>query len=87
MYLLEVKAQLNKFFEAEGFALNYTLLHSLHNQDLSVSQVGHVTPYKIRKECYLFRSCFVDARRMLLFMDEQGFLLIEEVWLMHNTDT
>ena len=24
--------------------------------------------YKIKKECYLFKSCLVDARRMLLFM-------------------
>ena len=39
-----------------------------------------MTPYKIKKECHLLRSCLVDARRMLLFMVEQVFLPIEEVW-------
>ena len=38
-----------------------------------------MTPYKIKKECYLLRSCLVDTRRMLLFMVEQVFLPIE-VW-------
>ena len=45
-----------------------------------------MTPYKIKKECYLLRSCLVNARRMLLFMVEQVFLPVEEVWLIqiHN---
>ena len=43
--LLEVKAELYKFFETEGCTLN----DSLHNPDLSII----VAPYKIRKECYL----------------------------------
>ena len=30
--------------------------------------------YKIYKECYLLKSCPVDARRMLLFKVEQVFL-------------
>ena len=34
-------------------------------------------PYKIKKECYLLRSCLVGARRMLLFMVEQVCLLME----------
>ena len=42
--------------------------------------VSHVTPHKLKKECYLLRSCLVDARRMLLLMVEQVFLPIEEVW-------
>ena len=46
-----------------------------------------MTPYKIKKGCYLLRSCLVGARRMLLFMVEQVFLLMAEVWLMHNADT
>lgn len=33
-----------------------------------------MTPYKIKKE-----SCFVDARRMMLFM-------VEQVCLIHNAD-
>ena len=49
--------------------------------------MGHVTPYKIKKDCFLLRSCLVGARRMLLFMIEQVFLLMGEVWLVHNADT
>ena len=33
-----------------------------------------MTPYKIKKEGYLLRSCLVDARRMLPFMVEQVFI-------------
>ena len=36
--------------------------------------------YKIKKECYLLRTCLVDAGRMLLFMVEQVFLLKGKVW-------
>ena len=36
-------------------------MESLHNPDLSVILVGHVTPYKIKKERYLLRSFLVDA--------------------------
>ena len=45
-----------------------------------------MAPYKIKKECYLLRSCLVDAGRMLLSMVEQVFLPTE-VWLMHSADT
>ena len=41
----------------------------------------------MKKECYLLRSCLVDAGRMLLFMVEQVFLLMGEVWWMHNVGT
>ena len=51
-----------------------TYIDSLHNSDLIAIVVGHVTPYKIRKECHLLRSCLVDARKMLLFMVEQVFI-------------
>ena len=45
-----------------------------------------MTPYKIKKECYLLRSyLFTDAGRMLLF--EQVILLIGDVWWMPNADT
>ena len=44
-------------------------------------------PYKINKKCCLLRSCLVDARRMLLFIDEQVFLPMGELWLMLNADT
>ena len=47
----------------------------------------HVAPYKIQKECYLLRSCLVDAWRMFLFMVEQVFLPMGEVWSMPNADT
>ena len=46
-----------------------------------------MTPYKIKKECYLLRSCLVDARRRLFFMVEQVFLPMGDVWSMHNADT
>ena len=49
--------------------------------------VGHVTLYKIKKECCLLKSCLIDAGRMLLFMAEQVFLLTGKVWSMHNADT
>ena len=34
-----------------------------------------------------FKDCLVDAGRILLFMVEQVFLLMGEVWSMHNADT
>ena len=49
--------------------------------------VCHVTPYKIKEEYYLWRSCLVDAKRTLLFMAEQVFLLMGVVWSMHTVDT
>ena len=49
--------------------------------------VGHVTPYKIKKECYLLSSCLVDTRRMVLFTVDQVFLPVGEVWPMHDADT
>ena len=35
-----------------------------------------MAPYKIKKEGYLLRSYFVDARKLMLFMVEQVFLLM-----------
>ena len=43
--------------------------------------VGHVTPYKLKKKCYLLGNCHVYAGRMLLFMAEQAFLLRNGVFL------
>ena len=51
---------------------------SLPDPDLSVMLVSHVTPYEMKKECCLFRSCLVDAGRMLLFIVEPLFLLMGE---------
>ena len=34
-----------------------------------------MAPYKIKNECYLLRSCLVDARRMFLFIVELVFLM------------
>ena len=47
---------------------------NLHNPNLTVVIVGHVTLYKLKKECYLLMDCLVDAKRMLLFVVEQVFL-------------
>ena len=41
---------------------------SLHNPSVSFVIVGHVTLYKLKKECYLLMDCLVDATRMLLFV-------------------
>ena len=49
--------------------------------------LGHVTSYKIKKECYLLRSCLVNTRRMLPVMVEQVFLRMGAVWWRHNADT
>ena len=46
-----------------------------------------MVPFRIKKECYLLRSCLVDARRMLFFMAEQVFLPVGQVWWMQNPDT
>ena len=54
-------------------------IDSLHNPDLrAVVVVGLVTTYKIKKECYLLRSC-LDARRILLFTVELLLLRMGEV--------
>lgn len=47
--------------------------------------MGPVTPYKIKKEPYLLRSCLLDARRMLLFMIEVS--ANGEVWSLHKAGT
>ena len=49
--------------------------------------MGDVTSYKIKKECYLLRSCLVDTGRRLPFLAEQVFLPMGEVWSMSNADT
>lgn len=75
---MEVKTQSDRFFGDRGLYLNDVLL-SLYNPELSLFEA----PYKIKKKCYLF-ICLADARRMWLF--EQTFLPVGEVWLMHNSD-
>ena len=40
----------------------------------------------IKKERYLLKSCLVDARKMLLIMVEQVFLLMREIWSVHYVD-
>lgn len=67
--------------------IKWCVIDSLHDPDLSVMLVSHVTPYEMKKECCLFRSCLVDAGRMLLFSVEPVFLLMGEAWVMHNPDT
>ena len=46
------------------------IIDNLPNPDLNIVVVGHVTPYKIKKGCFLSRSCLGIA-----FMVEQVFLL------------
>ena len=46
-----------------------------------------MSPYKIKEECYLLRSCLDNARRMLLFMVEQVFPANGELLLMHDMNT
>ena len=75
---LEVKVQLYKCFWDKALYTKWHIMGSLHNPDLSVMGA----PYKIRKECYLLRSCIFDARRMLLLMVDQVFLTMREVWSM-----
>ena len=58
--------------------LNDILLTVYTIQICKYRVVGHMTPYKIKKECYLLRSCLTV---------EPVFLLMGEVWLMHNADT
>lgn len=43
--------------------------------------------YKVEKECCLLQTCLIDAGKMLLFMDDTAFLLMEQVWSMHSADT
>ena len=74
-------------FWDQGLYIKWHIIDSLHNGDLSAFVVGHVTLYKIKEECYLLRNCLVDVGRMLLFMVEQVFLPVGEVWSTHNADT
>lgn len=48
------------------------IIDSVHNPDLSIIMVVHVTPYRSRR-IYLFRSCLTDARSLLLFKVKQVF--------------
>lgn len=42
---------------------------------------------RLRRNVIFLRSCLVNAKRMLLFMFEQVFLLVGEVWSIYNADT
>ena len=84
---LEVKTQLCEFFKIEGCISNGVILTVYTIQIHMLFMVGHVTPHKIMNECYLLRSYLVNACRMLLFMVKRVFLLMGEVWSMHNLDT
>ena len=46
-----------------------------------------MSPYKIKEECYLLRSCLDDAKRMLLLWLNRCFLLMGELLLMHDANT
>ena len=76
-HTLEVKAQLYKLCETEGYILNDVLL-TFYTIQLWTSWL---------EGCYILRCCLVGAKRMLLFMVGWVFLRMGEVWLMHNVDT
>ena len=58
-----------------------TLNDRLHNPDLSHT----VAPTRSqRNECHLVRSCLADTRRIVLFIIEQVFLPMRDVWSTHN---
>lgn len=61
------------------------IIDSLHNQNLSIILVSHVTSYKIKKSC--LKSGLVDARGMLFFMVEEVFLPTGEIWSMQDANT
>ena len=45
-----------------------------------------MTPWKIRKECYLLRRCLVLMLGEHCSLGSQVFLGMVEVWSMHKTD-
>lgn len=54
--LLEVMAQLCKYFETEGITSNDIIIDSLHNPDLSTIVVGHVTPLQDQEGMLSFKE-------------------------------
>ena len=56
-----------QIFETENCALND--IDSLYTADLSVQNISHCDHFRIKKECYLLKSC-LGSVRMLLFMNE-----------------
>ena len=65
-YLLEVKAELGKFFWTRGLYIKWHIVDSLHNPDLS-------SPLQGKEGMLSFKELSYYARRMLLFMIEQYF--------------
>lgn len=57
-----------------------TLLLLIYSPDVSITLVGPLAPYKIYKECYLSRSCLVDAGRTLFFVLSAGIPASGENW-------
>lgn len=83
----KVKTQLYKFFETWGCTLDDVLLIFTQSRSARTKWWAIMTLYEIKKDCYHLQSCFVDTRRMLLFVFEQVFLTMGEVLLMHNANT
>ena len=61
-----------EFWDRE-LCIKWRIIDSLHNPDLSALVVGHVTPYKVKKEGYLLGSRLIITGRMLFFVVEQVF--------------
>ena len=75
----ESPALASRFF-TEPWAVHHMLIiDNLPNPDLSIIVVGHVTPYKIKKECFLLRSC-LD----IIFYGWAGIPTEGEVWSMYE---
>ena len=74
-------------FETEGYTLNDVLLTVYKIQICKYEDVGHCDPLQNLEGMLSFKELSYWSRRMLLFMVEQVFLQMREVWLMHNADT
>jgi hypothetical protein len=61
------------------------LVHT--TQICKYQEMGQHDPLLEYKGMLSLRSCLADARMVLFITAEQVFLLMGEVWLMHNADT
>ena len=53
----ESPALASRFFTEPWAVYHMLIIDNLPNPDLNIVVVGHVTPYKIKKGCFLSRSC------------------------------
>ena len=77
----ESPALASRFFTEPWAVYHMLIIDNLPNPDLNIVVVGHVTPYKIKKGCFLSRSCLGIA-----FYGWAGIHTEGEVWSMYSTD-